>query len=379
MFGKQFKLFSLFGFSVKIDLSWFIIVALVAWSLADGWFIDPQRYPTLVHDARLRWTMGIAGAAGLFISIVLHEFGHSLMARRLGLPMRGITLFIFGGVAEMGGEPATPWVEFLMTIAGPIVSLVVAGAFYLAARGPWPLPVHAVLLWLAFINAILVAFNLIPAFPLDGGRMLRAVLWAWKGNLRWATRIASSIGAGFGIVMIVLGVVSVLTGNVVGGMWWFILGLFLHAAAKGSYQQLLIRKALEGEPVRQFMKPDPQVVRPDITLESLAQDYIYRYHYKMFPVLEVGRLIGCITTQQLKEVPRDHWAAETVGQHTVPCSDQNTIGPDADALEALTTMNRTGRSRLLVVHHGHLAGILALKDLMGFLSLKIELGDVAAG
>jgi CBS domain-containing protein len=224
------------------------------------------------------------------------------------------------------------------------------------------------------INGILAVFNLLPAFPLDGGRVLRSILWGLKKNLRWATYVSSRIGSGFGILLIVLGVIQVFRGNFVGGMWWFLIGMFLQGAAKASYQQLLTRRALEGEPVRRFMKTDAVTVSPSISLDELVEDYIYKYHFKMFPVVEDhDRLLGCITTKQVKEIPREEWSRRTVGDVASQCTPENTIEPQADAMKALSIMKQTGNSRLMVVEGGRLVGIIALKDLLELLSLKVEL------
>ena len=209
MFGRSMKMFKLLGFEVKIDLSWIVIAVLVTWSLAKGAF--PAWYPNLTPMTY--WTMGVVGALGLFVSIVAHEFCHSLVARQYGMSMKGITLFIFGGVAEMGDEPPTAKAEFMMAIAGPLSSLAIGGIFYLVYRGGeaggWNTPVNAVTYYLFYINFILAAFNLLPAFPLDGGRVLRSILWGAKDNLRWATRVSSSIGSAFGLGLIFLGVSAV--------------------------------------------------------------------------------------------------------------------------------------------------------------------------
>lgn len=374
MFGKSIKLFRIFGFTVRIDLSWLIIVVLVVWSLADGWF--PDKYPGLAPWAYV--LMGLGGALALFASIVFHELSHSLVARRFGLPMKGITLFIFGGVAQMTEEPRSPKVEFLMAIAGPISSVllaaVFAGGYFLGKRLAWPTEVNATLGLAALMNGTLVAFNLIPGFPLDGGRVLRSLLWHYRNDLRWATRVASRIGTGFGAVLIGLGVLSLLTGGpAIFGMWWILIGLFLRSAAKQGYQQVLIRQALEGESLRRFMTEEPVAVPPHLSLQDLVDDYIYKYHFKMFPITEGGRLLGCVTTRQVKDVPRDQWATRTVGEVASPCSEENTIAPNEDAVKALSIMSRNHTSRLMVVEDDHLIGILTLKDLMKFLSLKLEL------
>lgn len=376
MFGKRIDLFKLLGFQVRIDFSWIIIAVLIAWSLSTGLF--PLQYKGL--STRTYWIMGIIGALGLFLSIIIHEFSHSLVARRYGMRMKGITLFIFGGMAEMSDEPPSPKAEFMMAAVGPVSSIILAGIFYIihsvGATSGIPKPVNGVVQYLAFINGLLAAFNVVPAFPLDGGRMLRSILWGIKGNLRWATRISSGIGSGFGIFLIILGVFNVFSGNFIGGMWWFLIGMFLYSAAKMSYQQLLTRRALEGESVRRFMKTDPITVPPDMTIERLVEDYVYAFHHKMYPVVaDSDRIEGCVTTKQIKEIPRDDWSQKRVRDIEVACSEDNTISPDADAIKALSLMNRTGMSRLMVIEGDRLAGILSLKDMLKFLSLRIELDE----
>jgi len=373
MFGKRIRLFSLFGFEVRIDMSWIILAILIAWSLSVGLF--PFQYNNL--SPQTYWLMGIVGAAGLFISIIVHEISHSLVARRFGIPMGGITLFIFGGVAEMNEEPPSSKSEFLMAVVGPFSSFLIALVFYwiyrLGIQGGWPDPVNGVVGYLAMINGLLGAFNLVPAFPLDGGRILRSILWKLKNNLREATRISSQIGSAFGVLLIILGVFTILRENFIGGMWWFLIGMFLQGAAKASYQQLLTRKALEGEPIRRFMQTEPVTIPPNISIQQFVEDYIYKYHYKLFPVVAAGKLIGCATTKQVKEVPREEWNQKSVGEIAIKVSPENTIEPHADALKALSLMNRSGASRLMVIEEDRLVGIIALKDMLNFLSLKVEL------
>jgi len=375
MFAKRVRLFSLFNISVRLDWTWIFIAVLVTWSLAKGLF--PQKIRGLPEATY--WWMGAAGAIGLFASILLHEFSHALAAKSHGIPIRSITLFIFGGVAEMEDEPRSPKAEFLMAGAGPVTSIVIAGISYgvylLADKLLWPLSVIGVTWYMGMINAVLAAFNLLPGFPLDGGRLLRSVLWYWKGNLRKATGIASRIGAGFGTLLIVLGVLEILMGDWLGGLWSGLIGLFLRNAAIASYQQLLIRESLEGTPVRRFMNPNPVTVTPDTTIDRLVEDYIYRHHYKMFPVVNGDRLIGCVTMQQVKSVPREQWSTVTVGQIARRCGEANTVRPDTDALKVLSLMNRTPVSRVMVAEDGRLVGILSLRDLLRFLAVRMELEE----
>lgn len=372
MFGKKYTLFKMFGFQVHIDLSWLVIVALVVWSLAGGLF--PMQYPGLAWWAYL--LMGLAGALGLFASIVLHELSHSLVARRFGLPIKGITLFIFGGVAEMSEEPPSAKAEFVMAIAGPLASLALALLFYLgflASEVAGATVLAAVLGWLAVINLILAVFNMLPGFPLDGGRVLRSILWQAKKDLRKATYIASRVGAIFGLLLIGLGFVNLLMLNPIGGLWWILIGWFLRMAAKQGYRQILIRQALQGEPIRRFMNTRPITVSPSLTVQELVDDYIYKYHYKMLPVVDQGRLAGCVTTRSIKDLPRSEWRRRTVGDIISPCDGENTVSSDEDAIRTLAIMNRNQLSRLMVVEGDELVGIIALKDLLNFLARKLEL------
>lgn len=375
MFGKQITLFELVGFKVKVDMSWVFLALLIAWSLAQGVF--PAIYEGL--PTRIYWWMGVAGVVGLFFSLVFHELSHSLVARRYGLPIRGITLFLFGGVAEMEEEPASPKAEFLMAIAGPIASGLLAAIFYgLSALGETqglPEAVLGVTRYLGFLNGLLAAFNLLPAFPLDGGRVFRAALWYWKGDLRAATRIASNVGTAFGFALMALGALHVLRGDFVGGMWWFLIGLFLRGAATASYYQLMTRRALEGEPVRRFMTSQPVSVPPDATVRQFVDDYVYKYYHDFFPVTRDSRLIGCVTTRQVKEVPHEQWDLKTVSAILSPCSEENTIEADADAVKALSRMQRSANSRLMVTDHGKLVGVIVLKDLLKLLALKMDLEE----
>jgi Zn-dependent protease/CBS domain-containing protein len=376
MFGKGVKLFKLFGFEVRADASWLILAVLISWTLALSYF--PSQYKQLSGEQY--WLMGVASALGLFASIIVHEFSHSLVARRRGLPMKGITLFIFGGVAEMGGEPSSAKTEFLMAIAGPIASILIgAGCYvlYVASRGVLPVTVSGVIQYLSWVNFVLAAFNLIPAFPLDGGRVLRSALWRWTGDLRKATRTAAAMGSGFGLMLMLFGVWQWFSGNFVGAMWYFLIGLFLKGAARSSYQQLMIRMTLQGEPVGRFMNTHPIAAPSRISLEDFVKDYVYRYHHQMFPVLDASEnLAGCVTTNQVKAVPRDEWDRHSLQEVLQLRSSRNTVAPTEDAVSALATMNSSGQSRLMVAEGDHLVGVLSLKDLLGLLAAKTDLeGD----
>lgn len=376
MFGTRITLFHLLGFRIQVDLSWLVIAVLITWSLAKGYF--PQLAGGL--DDGTYWRMGVAGALGLFLSVILHELAHSVVARAYGIEIKSITLFIFGGVAEMAGEPPSARAEFRMAIAGPIMSGALALLFHalagLAAGAGAPLPVSGVLAYLSMINAVLAVFNLVPAFPLDGGRALRAWMWGRGGNLHAATQTASRIGGLFGLAMIVLGVINVVGGNFVGGMWWFLIGLFLRNAAGTSFTQLIAKETFAGAPVGRFMTRDIATVPPELPLSVFVDDYVYRLHHEFFPVASGERLFGGVPVALLKSVPRADWGRVRVGDLMVPPSNENTVSPLMDAAEALALMSRTGQSRLMVAEGTHLVGLLTLKDMLAYLTLKIELeGD----
>ncbi len=367
-------LFRLLGFEVKLDLSWLFLAVMITWGLAEGFF--PSYYKGLSETTY--WWMGGLGAAGLFVSIILHELSHSVVARRFGIEIRGITLFIFGGVAEMENEPPTARSELWMAAAGPLMSLAISvmcyGLFRFTFQDGEPRMMNGVLYYLAFINITLAGFNLIPAFPLDGGRILRAALWAWKKDFRWATGIASTLGSSFGILLIAFGVYRVIVGDFVGGVWYCLIGMMLRGASKSAFSAITTRNALRGEIVSRFMKRDPVAVPRHISVQELVDKYVYTYHYKMFPVVDGDKLIGCVTTRGIKDLPKDEWSTRTIRDIMIACDDPAiAIGPSEDALMAMSIMYKNGHSRLMVVEGEKLIGILALKDIMEFLSLKLDL------
>ncbi len=375
MFGKGIDLFTLFGFKVKLDYSWFFIALLLTWSLAVSFF--PAMHEGF--SVGTYWIMAFFGMLGLFLSIILHEIGHSLVARKYNLGISSITLFVFGGVADLKKEPESPGSEFYIAIAGPLASIGIAAFFYLAsgfglAMG-LPLSVLAVFQYLWFINLLLVVFNMIPAFPLDGGRVLRAALWHYKGSLRSATKIASGFGSAFGVILIALGILGFATGNVIAGIWWVLIGFFVRAAASMSYKHVLLRRELEGESVRRFMKKEPVCVDPEMSLDELVNNVFYNHFHSTYPVVEDRRLKGYVGISEVKRFSPKMWQGHKVKEILVPTSKENTIEPEADAMQALSKMSRAGQSHLLVADNGNLDGMVTLKDLLRFFSLKIELEE----
>lgn len=374
MFGTRWRLFRLAGIPITIDASWLLIAALLTWKLGDNFrAADPE----LGLPAAL--LMGFIAAVVFFGCIVLHELGHAVVARAFGMPVRGITLFLFGGVSELTDEPTTSAGEFLMAIAGPAVSAVLAVAFWFLALASgslgWPAAVTLLLSYLAGINVTVLVFNLVPAFPLDGGRVLRSILWGATGNLRRATYWAALLGRAVAWLLILGGILGAFTvpGFLVGGLWLVLIGLFLQSAARGAYSQILVRQMLQGEPVSRFMNTQPIAVPPDVDLRNWVEGYVYRYHRKLFPVASNGHLEGFIGTRALAKYPREEWDRHTVAEAMDRDADRISIAPGADALEALAKMRRTGSSRLLVKDGDHLVGVVSLEDLLHFLDLKADL------
>lgn len=373
MFSRRFRIFTLFGFQVWIDASWLLVAALIAWTLAAGVF--PQTLPGL--EAPSYWWMAVVATIGLLGSIVFHETSHALVARRYGIEIRGITLFVFGGVAQMAAEPESARAEFLMALAGPVASGVLSGIFFvlygLVGSFAGPRTLVTVLWYLGLLNSMLAIFNLVPAFPLDGGRMLRAALWGWRKDIGWATRIAASLGDSFGILLIVFGVIGVLRGNVIGGVWQVLIGMFLRVAAGAGYRQTMAQRLLADISVSEVMTPDPIAVSPDLPVSRFVEEYLYRYHHREFPVTRDDMLLGNVGTKQVAALDRRRWPLTPVAAIAVACAPADTIAPQAAAVDAIQQMANAGRSRLMVVRDGRLLGILSHRDLVELVSIKLEL------
>lgn len=377
MVSRHLTLFDILGFKVRLHLSWIFLTPLVIWSLARSYLPD---YYLGLSDSTY-WWMGAIAMIGLFGSLVFHEFAHSLVSRRYGIPISSITLFIFGGVAQLDKEPSSPKAEFLAAIAGPLSSFALSAGLYLAFEVGYqiqfPLPVLGVLGCLAVANSLLGGFNLIPAFPLDGGRALRAGLWHWKKDFRRATQWASRVGSIFGLLLILSGLAYLITGNFIVGMWWFIVGLFLRGAAASSYYQVVARTMLGSEPIQRFMTPNPMTVSSDLSVEKLVEEHFYRSLHTMYPVVDDTRLVGYISSKQISGIPRDRWNRLMVRDIARPCSKDNTVDMETGALAALALMNRTGNSQLMVMDGDRLVGIVTLKDLLKLLALKLDLEGIA--
>jgi len=374
MFGRSIKLFKVFGFEVSIDMSWIIIVILIVWSFAT------ETFPYLYHglSSVTYWQMAIFGAIGFFFSLIFHELCHSLFARKFGTKIRGITLFVFGGVAQMEDEPKTPKAEFVMAIAGPLSSVFLAVVFRLlkipAKALGFGVPVTGVLHYLGSINMILAIFNMIPAFPLDGGRVLRSILWYFKKNILGATKIASRIAVIFSYMLMAYGFFMFLTGEIINGIWAVLIGFFLQNTSNSSYEMLLLRSTLKEEKVRKFMIP-PVTIESSMPLNVFLEEYVYKQYLRMFPVIENGQMIGCADVADVRRIPRTIWPNTPVKQIIRRCSTENSITPEDSALTALIKMNQARSTRLLVIEKGQLVGMINLKDINKFIAIKKEVEE----
>jgi Zn-dependent protease len=371
MFGKGIRVLTIWGIEVWIDLSWVLIFVLVAWSLAAGYF--PSEYPGFRSSTY--WSMGVISALLLFVCVLLHELSHSYVAINSGIEVPRITLFIFGGVAHIAQEPRDPRTEFNIAVAGPICSLILGILFWFLTKIEFVSESKALLIifgYLAFINIALVVFNMIPGFPLDGGRILRALLWKRWGDVKRATYTVSQIGSGFGIFLIFFGVLNFLWGNLIGGIWFVFIGMFLHQAAKAGYQMTLLKDALSGIRVKQVMSKNVVTVPESVMLEDLVKNYFERYFFMSFPVERNGSLAGIITLKEVKEVPRENWASKNVGE--VMTKEILSLKPEDEVSEALSLMLRDDSGRFPVVEGGKIVGILSRRDVMNMLKIKSDLG-----
>ncbi|MDW4550021.1 site-2 protease family protein [Defluviimonas sp. D31] len=364
----------IFGFQIKVDPSWLLIAALIVWTLSSGYF--PQALPGLGQGDYL--ALAVISMLALFAGLILHELAHSLVARHFGLGVGGITLFVFGGVAELDEEPESPHSEFWIAIAGPVMSLAIAAVAWLAHRAlegaQVSAPLQAVLEYIALINLVLALFNLIPAFPLDGGRILRAMLWRMRGDLIGATRNAAVISSLFAYALIGFGFVSLFSGATVGGIWQVLIGLFLLSAARGTYQQLLVKASLSGKSVRGLMTEQVHAASPDDTLAFVVDTIMLRHAVSFVPVVEGDHLLGYVDTALLQGIDRDHWDDTHVADIYMGANDTSTVEPGLSAEALMKRIAETGRRKFLVAERGRFLGVITLADLLAYLAVLQEVG-----
>jgi len=368
-----FRLGRIAGIEIGAHWSWLLVVALVVWSLAAGVF--PHTNPGLTDGTYL--AMAVAAAVLFFASIVLHELGHAVQARRDGIAIGGITLWVFGGVAQLRQEPPSAGAELRMALAGPAVSLAIGVVCLLAAlAGPLPAAADGVLFWVGQINLYLLVFNLMPALPLDGGRVLRAILWARRRDYLSATRTAGKLGRGFAQAMIGLGLLLVIFVGAFSGLWLAFLGWFLLTAAEAELQTAEARVSLAGLTAADPMVRAPVTVDADTTVQEFMDDIFLPTRYTAFPVLDGDRVAGIVSFRQALALPRDTWSTTPVRAIMVP-ADEACIDPDTPLADALARLTTAPLQRLLVCRDDRLAGLLSLTDVARLIEADLHRPDTS--
>ena len=369
MFRHTIPLGRILGIPIDVDYSWFLAWGLITWNLAIGYY--PSEYQN--RSAAEYWLMGAITAALLFACVVLHELGHSAIALRFKIPVSRITLFMFGGVSQLAGEPRTAGAEFLIAVAGPAVSFVLAGLFWvLSGALAGAAPLLAVAKYLALLNFILAVFNLIPGFPLDGGRVFRAVVWSLNHNFHRATLIAAVTGRFFGFLLILLGVWQALAGNL-GGLWIAFIGWFLESAAASQIQQQTVKDLLAGHKVAEAMSRDCPRIPGETILQDLVDQQILATGRRCFVVTRGAEVAGLVTLSDIRKVPRSAWPATMAGQAMVPREKLVWIEPQTELWMAAEKMGRDGVNQLPVMENGVIVGMLSRDDLLHFLGILRDL------
>ena len=347
------------GVELRLNWSLLAVVALIVWSLSDGVF--PSQNPGLSHNTYL----GMAVVASLLFlaSIALHELGHSWVARREGIEVDSITLWLFGGVSQLNGRFKSPGVEFRVAVSGPLVSIGLGVLFVLVALAGAPSEVDGVAAWLGYINLLLAAFNLLPAAPLDGGRVLHAILWRAKGDFAWATRVASEVGQGFAYLFIALGLAMFIFEGSFSGAWLAFIGWFLLQGARAEARYVATEQALGGLRVRDLMVRHPVTVDADSTIGSFMDDVAGSHRFTTYPVLEGDRPVGLLAFASVAAVPRSDWDSRRVRDTMFPLDDIPLLTEDELAVDALQELSAPTGNRGLVVDDGHLAGLLSITDI----------------
>jgi Zn-dependent protease len=368
---RSLRLFRIAGIDVGVHPSWLVIFGLVTWSLASGY------YPVALPDAAptTHWLLGAISALLLFGAVLVHELAHSLVARAQGLEARSITLFIFGGVSNLGGESPRPGVEFVVSVVGPLSSFAIAAlAWFGASVAPAGSATEAVLSYLALVNGALGLFNLIPGFPLDGGRVLRSIVWQATGSLRRATEVAAAAGTLVAYGFLVWGFIQVLNGEFLSGIWIAAIGWFLQSASVASVQQVRLEEALRGTRVAEIVRQDSSAVAPEIPVADLIEDYFLPQNRRAMPVAEDGRLLGIVTLGDIREVPPDRRATTSVGSVMGGRDGVVTVTPSASLAAALEALGRGDYEQVPVVDNGRLVGMLTRADVLRQFQLRETLG-----
>ena len=366
---RGISLFKVAGIRISLDFSWFIIFGLVLFALSAGYL--PRAFPG--QTTQTYWVAGLIATLLFFASVMLHELAHSLVAIRHGIDIPEITLFIFGGVSRLSQEPTDPKTEFKIAVVGPLTSFALAAAFgamALLLKGLEPSLIVVVIGYLAWINLALGVFNLIPGFPLDGGRLLRAFLWWKTGSLTRATKVAADFGKGFALAIMILGGLQIFAGALINGLWFIFIGMFLRGMSVQGYEELIIRKSLEGVHVDEVMVREVVSVPPHLPISQLIHDYFLHYAYRGFPVADNGQVLGVVSVAAVGQLPREDYDRRLVAEIMTPLSPDLLIDAKASLAEALIKMTREDQERLLVMAGGRLAGLVTKTGLLRFVQIK---------
>ena len=371
MFQQSVKFGRILGIPVGVHYSWFIVFVLVTMSLV-------AQFAVAHPDWSLgeQYGVGLATSLLFFVSVILHELGHSVVALRKGIPVRSITLFVFGGVAQIEREPSRPRDEFHIAVAGPAVSLLLAGLFYALSLEVKAVsePLGALTGWLGQINFILAAFNLIPGFPLDGGRIFRAVMWKYTGSFDRGTRIASTAGQGIAYLFILGGVWVAFSENFVSGLWLGFIGWFLLNAAQATVSQLDLRRVLAGLRAGDVMTRDCLVMPSDASVAELVEEQLLRTGRRCALVAADDRLVGLVTIHQIRQVPRDRWPHTRLSSIAIPAAELHAVSPEMELADALALMDDYRINQVPVVLNGRIIGLLSREQMMHILRTRLELG-----
>jgi Zn-dependent protease len=365
MTSKHLRIARIAGIPISLDYSWFLIFILLTWSLGASYF--PSQFPGWASWEY--WAIGALATILLFFSVLLHEFGHAAAARHYHIPVQEITLFIFGGVARIQEEPKSAGSEFWIAVAGPAVSLLL-GLIFSALALVTTLPqLLAVFRYVGYINITLFLFNLIPGFPLDGGRVLRAAIWGATRDTNKATLIAANTGRFIAYLFIFIGLTMIFAGNLYDGLWMAFIGWFLESAAVAQVQQQKLKDILSRYPVRQAMATEMAVIPAQTTLDVLAEHNFLHGGKRAYIVQKNGVPVGILTIHQLKKARKQDWPTTTAEQVMIPLAEAKSVGPDDDLWSALGNMDRQGVNQLLVIENGTIVGILSREDLVSFLQI----------
>ena len=363
-FRGAWKIGSIIGIPIRIHFSWLIVFGLITWLLSSRYF--PQVTPDLPFVSY--WVSGVMAALLLFASVAFHELAHSWVAQKYKLKIESITLFIFGGVAQLKGEPPHPRAEFWIAVAGPLSSFFLSALFFFLMMSTGG-GTKALFSYLTRLNLILGIFNLIPGFPMDGGRVLRSIIWGKKKDYFYATQKASSVGRGIALVMIFFGLFSIFTGSS-DGIWFIFIGWFLYSAAQASYQQATLQEILSGIKVKDIMVSEMQTLDPMMSLDEAVDHYFLKYGYGGFPVMDRGRFLGILTLKEVKNVPRQDWGRVKVSDVYVPHERRWEVSPEADVMKALELMIKEDKGRIIVVDRDQIVGLITRNGIARYVQIK---------